>query len=133
MRGRGKLGATPLTVFRRVTLPLMQPGIVAATALSFLVSFDEVVITLFLAGPQVTTLPVELFRYVETRSDPLVAATSVVLIALTLVVVFIGGVRLSHRNSERISWICGSCRRLMDKTIQAPTQFTPAMKARSGL
>lgn len=83
------LGASPLTVFFRVTLPLMGPGIVAATALSFLVSFDEVVITLFLAGPQVTTLPVELFRHVETRSDPLVAAASVILIVLTLAVVFI--------------------------------------------
>lgn len=85
----GTLGASPLTVFFRVTLPLMGPGIVAATALSFLVSFDEVVITLFLAGPQVTTLPVELFRHVETRSDPLVAAASVILIVLTLAVVFI--------------------------------------------
>lgn len=83
------LGAPPLAVFGRVTLPLMGPGIVAATALSFLVSFDEVVITLFLAGPQVTTLPVELFRHVETRSDPLVAAASVLLIVLTLVVVMI--------------------------------------------
>lgn len=69
----------------------MQSGIIGATALSFLVSFDEVVITLFLAGPQVTTLPVELFRYVETRSDPLVGAASVLLIVLTLAVVFVVG------------------------------------------
>jgi putative spermidine/putrescine transport system permease protein len=83
------LGAKPLTVFRRVTLPMMTPGIVAATALCFLVSFDEVVITLFLTGPRLTTLPVELFHHVESRADPLVASVSVLLILLTLAVVMI--------------------------------------------
>lgn len=83
------LGARPLTVFRRVTLPMMMPGIVAATALSFLVSFDEVVITLFLTGPRLTTLPVELYNYVYARADPLVAAASVLLILLTLGIVMI--------------------------------------------
>lgn len=83
------LGARPLTVFFRVTLPMMIPGIVAATALCFLVSFDEVVITLFLTGPRISTLPVELFHYVETRADPLVAAVSVILILLTLALVLV--------------------------------------------
>lgn len=78
------LGADPLTVFRRVTLPLMTPGIVAASALAFLVSFDEVVISLFIVGPQLTTFPVELFRMVEERADPLAAAASVILIIATL-------------------------------------------------
>lgn len=79
----------PFTVFRRVTLPMMRPGIVAATALCFLVSFDEVVITLFLTGPRISTLPVELFHHVENRADPLVASVSVLLILLTLAVVMI--------------------------------------------
>lgn len=83
------LGATPFTVFRRVTLPLMTPGIVAAAALAFLVSFDEVVISLFVVGPRITTLPVELYRYVDTRADPLVAAASVFLILGTVAVVLI--------------------------------------------
>ena len=83
------LGAKPFTVFRRVTLPMMAPGIVAATALCFLVSFDEVVITLFLTGPRLTTLPVELFHHVESRADPLVASVSVLLILMTLAVVMI--------------------------------------------
>jgi putative spermidine/putrescine transport system permease protein len=83
------LGGTPFTVFRRVTLPMMRPGIVAATALCFLVSFDEVVITLFLTGPRISTLPVELFHHVENRADPLVASVSVLLILLTLAVVLI--------------------------------------------
>ncbi len=83
------LGGRPLTVFRRGTLPMMAPGIVAATALCFLVSFVEVVITLFLTGPRLTTLPVELFHPVESRADPLVASVSVLLILLTLAVVMI--------------------------------------------
>lgn len=83
------LGARPLTVFRRVTLPLMLPGVVATCAIVFLVSFDEVVISLFVVGPRLTTLPVALFRYVESRTDPLVAAVSALLVLLTLAVVLI--------------------------------------------
>lgn len=83
------LGATPWSVFRRVTLPLMMPGVAAATAIVFLVSFDEVVISLFVVGPKLTTLPVALFHYVESRTDPLVAAVSALLVVLTLAVVLI--------------------------------------------
>ncbi|EWY38316.1 polyamine ABC transporter permease [Skermanella stibiiresistens SB22] len=83
------LGASPLVVFRRVTLPLMMPGLVASAALSFLLSFDEVVISLFITGPHITTLPVEIFNYVESRTDPLIAAVSVVLVAATLLVVLL--------------------------------------------
>ena len=83
------LGASPVRVFWRVTLPLMLPGVVATAAITFLVSFDEVVISLFVVGPQLTTLPVALFRYVESRTDPLVAAVSTVLVVLTMLVVFV--------------------------------------------
>ena len=83
------LGAPPWSVFRRVTLPLMMPGVAAATAIVFLVSFDEVVISLFVVGPQLTTLPVALFHYVESRTDPLVAAVSALLVVLTLAIVLI--------------------------------------------
>jgi putative spermidine/putrescine transport system permease protein len=83
------LGAHPLQVFRRVTLPSMVPGIVASVALTFLISFDEVVITLFIVGPQFASLPVQLFRHVESSQDPLVAAVSVVLIVITLLLVII--------------------------------------------
>ncbi|ABM56566.1 ABC transporter permease [Verminephrobacter eiseniae] len=83
------LGAKPMVVFFRVTVPLMLPGIVAAAALCFLVSFDEVVISLFLTGPRITTLPVALYHYVYNQADPLVAAASVLLILLTLAVIMI--------------------------------------------
>lgn len=83
------LGASPLQVFRRVTLPLMLPGAIAAAAIVFLVSFDEVVITLFIVGPQLSTLPVALYHYVEARTDPLVAAVSVLTVAFTLAIVLV--------------------------------------------
>lgn len=77
------LGAPPWRVFLRVTLPLMLPGMIAASALSFLASFDEVVISLFLVGPRLTTLPIEVFHAIEYHADPQISALSVVLIALT--------------------------------------------------
>jgi putative spermidine/putrescine transport system permease protein len=83
------LGASPWRTFRRVTLPLMLPGVVATAAITFLVSFDEVVISLFVVGPRLTTLPVALFRYVESRTDPLVAAVSTILVVLTMLIVLI--------------------------------------------
>jgi len=83
------LGAPPSAVFRRITLPLMVPGLVATCAIVFLVSFDEVVISLFLVGPQLTTLPVALFRYVESRTDPLVAAVSTLLVVFSLAIVLV--------------------------------------------
>ena len=83
------LGAAPLSVFRHVTLPLMMPGVAATAAIVFLVSFDEVVISLFVVGPELTTLPVAMFRYVESKTDPLVAAVSALLVLLTLGVVVI--------------------------------------------
>jgi putative spermidine/putrescine transport system permease protein len=83
------LGAPPVSVFRRITLPLMLPGVIATCAIVFLVSFDETVVSLFVVGPQLTTLPVALFRYVESRTDPLVAAVSALLVLLTVAVVLV--------------------------------------------
>lgn len=81
------LGASPIGVFFKVTLPLMMPGIIGATALCFLVSFDEVVVSLFLTGPNLKTLPVEMFHYADQRPDPMVACISTLLIVLTMAVV----------------------------------------------
>jgi len=83
------LGAAPWRVFRRVTLPMMLPGMTAAAALSFLASFDEVVITLFLVGPRLTTLPIEVWHTIEYRADPQISALSVALIALTAALVVV--------------------------------------------
>jgi putative spermidine/putrescine transport system permease protein len=81
------LGAPPLQVLLRITLPLMSPALVAAGAIVFLLSFDEVVVSLFVVGPRLTTLPVALYHYIESHSDPLVASVSVLMIVGTLVLV----------------------------------------------
>jgi putative spermidine/putrescine transport system permease protein len=83
------LGGSPWKVFSRITLPLMAPGLVASVSLAFLVSFDEVVISLFLVGPRLTTLPVQVFNYVYYRVDPQIAALSVVLIVLSVLIVLL--------------------------------------------
>jgi putative spermidine/putrescine transport system permease protein len=83
------LGASPLTVFRRITLPAMRSGIIGTTALCFLVSFDEVVISLFMTGPRISTLPVAMYHHVEQQADPLVASLSVLLVVFTLLIVLV--------------------------------------------
>lgn len=83
------LGASPWRAALRITLPLAAPGAFAAAALAFLVSFDETVISLFLVGPRLSTLPIEMFRYAESRTDPLVAALAVALIATAAIVVLL--------------------------------------------
>jgi putative spermidine/putrescine transport system permease protein len=83
------LGASPLRVLLLVTLPMMAPGIVAAAAIVFLLSFDEVVVSLFVVGPNLTTLPVALYHYIESHTDPLVAAVSVLMICVTLIFVIV--------------------------------------------
>lgn len=78
------LGASGWTVFRRVVLPLMLPGVVSGWVLAFIASFDELTMTIFIASPSTTTLPVRMFSYIQDNIDPLVAAVSALLIALTL-------------------------------------------------
>jgi putative spermidine/putrescine transport system permease protein len=58
------LGATPVSAFRRVTLPLVLPGILSGAVLAFVTSLDEVVIALFLQAPGAITLPVQMFNSV---------------------------------------------------------------------
>jgi putative spermidine/putrescine transport system permease protein len=63
--------------------------LVASAALAFILSFDEVVISLFLVGSRVKTLPVAIYEYVEFRTDPQIAALSVLLILLSILIVLI--------------------------------------------
>jgi len=80
------LGASPFTMFRRVTLPLILPGVVSGWVLAFITSFDEVTMTVFIASPATTTLPVRMFLYIQDNIDPLVSSVSAVLIFLTALV-----------------------------------------------
>lgn len=78
------LGASRLKTFFRITLPLIKPGIIAGGIFAFFISFDEVTITLFLAGPRLTTLPIRLYTFIEYSSDPTIAAVSAFMILLAL-------------------------------------------------
>jgi len=71
------LGANPLMVLLRVTLPAMRPGIVAAALFAFIVSFENLELNLFLVAPGLTTLPVAVLQYLQYHIDPLVAAVAV--------------------------------------------------------
>lgn len=76
------LGATPLQTFFKVTLPVIKPGIVAAALFSFIISFGNLEMTLFLVAPGQTTLPIAILQYLQWRIDPTIAAVSVLQIAL---------------------------------------------------
>lgn len=80
------LGASGATLFRRVTLPLILPGVVSGFVLAFINSFDEVTMTVFIAAPGATTLPVRMFLYIQDNIDPLVTSVSAAVIALTIIV-----------------------------------------------
>ena len=80
------LGAGWWRTLFRITLPLIRPGILAGAVFAFIVSFDELVITLFLAGPSLQTLPIRIFTYVEYSSDPTISAVSTCLIVAWLAV-----------------------------------------------
>lgn len=79
------LGAEPWRVLLTVTLPLLRPGLVAAFLFSFIISFDEVSVTLFLVGPNVTTLPVRVFTEIQESGSPVIAAISSFLVGMTIV------------------------------------------------
>ena len=76
------LGASRLAAMREVVLPLVAPGILSAFLFAFIVSFGDVYIALFLTGPGTTTLPIEIFSFIEWESSPVIAAISTVQILL---------------------------------------------------
>lgn len=80
------LGAGRWTVFRRITLPLMLPGVTGGWMLAFINSFDEVTMSIFITSPQTVTLPVRMYMLATESIDPMMAAVSALIVALTAVV-----------------------------------------------
>jgi putative spermidine/putrescine transport system permease protein len=78
------LGASEWTVLKRITLPLVLPGLASGWALAFINSFDEVTMTVFIAAPGTETLPVRMFLYIQDNIDPLVTSVSACVIAVTV-------------------------------------------------
>lgn len=86
------LGAGPFETFRRVTLPLILPGIVASALLVFTLSIDDYVVTSFVAGVGSTTLPLHIYSMLKVGVTPEVNAVSTLLFAVTVVLIV-----LAHR------------------------------------
>jgi len=83
------LGAGPWFTFRTVTLPLILPGIAAGAFIAFMMSFDNVAISLFLSDARSEVLPIRLWNIIESNLDVRAAAVSGVLIAVTTVLVVV--------------------------------------------
>jgi putative spermidine/putrescine transport system permease protein len=94
------LGAHPLKAFFTVTLPLIAPGIISGGLFAFAIAFDELVIPLFIAAPEQQTLPRVIFSGIQENVSPAVAAASVFLCSVTLILM--GGAELLRRRMERV-------------------------------
>lgn len=81
------LGANEWTIFRRITLPLLMPGIVAGALLAFIISLDDFLVSYFLAGPGGTTLPVYIFGMIRNAITPGVNALSTLLLLVSVIIV----------------------------------------------
>lgn len=91
VRASQSLGAGPLATFRTVTLPLILPGVLAGGLFAFLTSFDESIVALFMSGPEMRTLPIQIFQSVTSSLDPTIAAASTILLGLTTLAVMAFG------------------------------------------
>lgn len=84
VRAAASMGADPVTTFFRVTLPLIAPGVISGALFAFATSFDEVVVTLFLAGPEQATLPRQMFSGIRENLSPTIAAAATLLIGFSV-------------------------------------------------
>lgn len=87
------LGASNWTTMRRVILPSIKPGVFAGALFAFILSWDEIVVTLFISKFTVYTLPRRMWNGIRENTDPTVAAAAVVLIAITILAFAISAIR----------------------------------------
>jgi len=83
------LGASQATVFKRITLPMILPGVTGGWLLAFISSFDEVTMSIFVTSPSTVTLPVRMYMYATESIDPLMAAVSALMVAVTAVAMIV--------------------------------------------
>jgi putative spermidine/putrescine transport system permease protein len=94
------LGAGRARVFCRVVLPIALPGVMSAALFAFLASFDELLISLFLAGVHAQTLPVRIWNSLNLQVEPTIAAVSAFLIGVTVLILGLDGI-LRYRRAQR--------------------------------
>jgi putative spermidine/putrescine transport system permease protein len=103
MRAGASLGAPPTTVFFRVVMPLILPGVISGALFAFVTSFDEVIVILFIGGPEQRTLPRQMFAGIREQISPTITAAASVLIVFSTVLLIT--VELLRRRGERLRGI----------------------------
>jgi putative spermidine/putrescine transport system permease protein len=103
MRAGASLGARPDTVFFRVVLPLILPGMISGALFAFVTSFDEVIVILFIGGPEQRTLPRQMFAGIREQISPTITAAASVLIVFSTALLLT--VEYLRRRSEKLRGI----------------------------
>ena len=102
-RAAASLGSNPVNTFMKVTLPLILPGVISGGLFAFVTSFDEVVVVLFLAGLENTTIPIQMWTGLREQLSPTILAVATCLIVLSTLILVTA--ELLRRRSERIRGI----------------------------
>ncbi len=101
LRAAASLGASPYKAFMTVLVPIIAPGIISGALFAFMTSFDEVVVTLFLAGPGQRTLPLKMFEGLRDNIEPsILAMATFLMIVATLSL--IAALFLVNRNARNL-------------------------------
>ena len=102
-RASASLGSSPLNTFMKITLPLILPGVISGGLFAFVTSFDEVVVVLFLAGLENTTIPIQMWVGLREQLSPTILAVATCLIVLSSLILITA--ELLRRRSERLRGI----------------------------
>ncbi|MFN4143894.1 ABC transporter permease [Aestuariivirga sp.] len=100
MRAGASCGAPPHTVFFKVVMPLILPGMISGALFAFVISFDEVIVVLFLASPEDRTLPLQMFSGIREMISPTITAAATVLVLISSALLII--LEMLRRRSERL-------------------------------
>lgn len=103
VRAALSLGSSPIRSFFKVTFPLIIPGIFSGGLFAFITSFDEVILVLFLAGPEERTLPRQMFSGIREQLSPTIAAAAGLLVLLAIILMIV--MELLRRRGERLRGI----------------------------
>ena len=102
-RAAASLGSNPVNTFMKITLPLILPGVISGGLFAFVTSFDEVVVVLFLAGLENTTIPIQMWTGLREQLSPTILAVATCLILLSTLILI--SAELLRRRSERLRGI----------------------------
>jgi putative spermidine/putrescine transport system permease protein len=105
IRAAQSLGANPRTVFFKVVMPLILPGVVSGALFAFVTSFDEVVAVLFIAGPEQQTIPRQMWNGIREQISPAILAVATILVVISIAL--LTTVELLRRRSDRLRGVTG--------------------------